>query len=249
MIQSIEPLGDSAIIVRLGDKVLPETNRKVRALCRLLDEGAIPAVVEYVPAFTNVTIYYDVRQVAASITDLGSNRRNLFEQFCSWVRSRIENIRMMDLEPPKKVEIPVCYGGEYGVDLEEVASHNGITSEEVIEIHSSAEYLVYMIGFAPGFPYLGGLSARIATPRRATPRLAIPAGSVGIAGKQTGIYPLESPGGWQLIGRTPLPLFLPHRNPPTLLETGNIVKFKPISEEEFIQLSEENMRFAKEKIR
>ena len=127
----------------------------------------------------------------------------------------------------------MCYGGEYGPDLEEVARHNGLSVDEVIALHSGGEYLVYMIGFAPGFPYLGGMSERIAMPRRSSPRAQIPVGSVGIAGMQTGVYPIETPGGWQLIGRTPLALFRPEENPPSLLQAGNKVRFRPISADEF----------------
>ena len=133
----------------------------------------------------------------------------------------------------RTVSIPVCYGGEFGPDLEYVARHNNLTTDEVIHIHSSGEYLVYMIGFAPGFPFLGGLSPKIATPRRPSPRATIPAGSVGIAGMQTGVYPIETPGGWQLIGRTPQKLFLPNENPPSLLQAGDVVKFCPISFQEY----------------
>jgi inhibitor of KinA len=137
------------------------------------------------------------------------------------------------------VEIPVCYGGEFGADLDFVAKHANLTPGEVIEIHSAADYLVHMIGFAPGFPYLGGMSSKIAAPRRSSPRLKVPAGSVGIAGEQTGIYPLETPGGWQLIGRTPLALFRPEQDPPTLLQPGDIVRFRPITPQQFRELKEQ----------
>ncbi|MGV3465566.1 MAG: 5-oxoprolinase subunit PxpB, partial [Heyndrickxia sp.] len=133
------------------------------------------------------------------------------------------------------VEIPVCYGGDFGPDLETVASMNGLSTEEVIQIHSSAEYTVYMIGFAPGFPYLGGMSEKIATPRLPSPRLKIPERTVGIAGNQTGVYPIETPGGWQLIGRTPIKLFRPQDEVPSLLHAGDKVRFKPISYEEYVE--------------
>ncbi|HET6872400.1 MAG TPA: 5-oxoprolinase subunit PxpB, partial [Sporolactobacillaceae bacterium] len=131
------------------------------------------------------------------------------------------------------VNIPVCYGGEWGPDLDHVAAVNGLSPEEVIRIHSEGVYLVHMIGFAPGFPYLGGLSKEISTPRRETPRLVIPKGSVGIAGDQTGVYPLETPGGWQLIGRTPINLFNPNSETPSLLKAGDFVRFVPISPSEW----------------
>jgi inhibitor of KinA len=134
------------------------------------------------------------------------------------------------------VEIPVCYGGDFGPDLDLVASHAQLTPAEVIARHAAPEYLVYMVGFAPGFPYLGGLDAGLATPRRTQPRPLVPAGAVGIAGAQTGIYSLPTPGGWQLIGRTPRRLFDPGRNQPSLLQAGDRLRFVPISEAEFQQL-------------
>ena len=134
------------------------------------------------------------------------------------------------------VRIPVLYGGEFGPDLDFVAKHNGLTKDEVIAIHTSGDYTVHMIGFAPGFPFIGGMSERIAAPRRETPRLKIPARSVGIAGVQTGVYPIETPGGWQLIGRTPLELFLPDENPPSLLVAGDKITFYEITSEEYQDL-------------
>jgi len=148
----------------------------------------------------------------------------------------LDQIELTHAQQPEIVEIPVCYGGEYGPDLGFVAEHNGLSQEEVIKIHSEGRYLTYMVGFAPGFPYLGGLSEKIAAPRKESPRLKIPEGTVGIAGNQTGVYPITTPGGWQLIGRTPFRLFHPGKNPPTLLKAGNIVVFKPISEQEYKQL-------------
>ena len=148
----------------------------------------------------------------------------------------------MDMNVPtvkkRTIEIPVCYGGEFGPDLSVVAESNGLTEEEVIHIHSNGTYIVYMIGFAPGFPYIGGMPSEIATPRKSSPRLKIPSRSVGIAGSQTGIYPIETPGGWQLIGSTPLKLFSIHHNPPTLLQAGDHVRFKPISYEEYRYLED-----------
>ena len=140
----------------------------------------------------------------------------------------------------KKIyEIPVCYGGEYGPDLEFVAKNADISVEEVIKIHSSKDYLIYMLGFLPGFSYLGGLDEKIHTPRLANPRIKIPAGSVGIGGAQTGIYPLESPGGWQLIGKTPVKTYNPDRKVPILFEAGDYIRFVPISQEEFEKIEKE----------
>ena len=142
-----------------------------------------------------------------------------------------------DYAPGPLVEIPVCYGGDFGPDLAAVARHAGLSEAAVVELHSAAEYLVYMVGFAPGFPYLGGLDARLAMPRRPAPRPLVPAGAVGIAGAQTGIYSLPTPGGWQLIGRTPRRLFDAARTPPSLLQAGSRLRFVPISEVDFQQIS------------
>ena len=217
---NISSLGDRALVVRLGDRIDAETFRLVYSFSRQLDNKRLAGVIEYVPAFTTVTIHYDPLQRTAS------QMRLALEQ-------ELSQLDVANVPPQRAVSIPVCYGGEFGEDLEFVAQQHGLTSEQVIEIHSGGEYLVHMLGFAPGFPYLGGMSPRIATPRRATPRVKTPAGSVGIAGEQTGVYPIETPGGWQLIGRTPLALFRPRENPPTLLLPGDKVRFVPITAQEF----------------
>ena len=216
----ITPLGDSAILVQVGTEITEETFQRVSALAGCLETWPVPGLVEFVPAFTTVTVYYDL--VKAS-----------YAQVVAHLEQLLDALPLEGSDKAKVVEIPVCYGGEHGPDLEEVARHNGLTADEVIAQHSGGEYLVYMIGFAPGFPYLGGMSARIAMPRRSSPRMQIPAGSVGIAGMQTGVYPIETPGGWQLIGRTPLALFRPGENPPSLLQAGNQVRFRPITADEF----------------
>ena len=237
---AITPLGDAAVTVDLGTGIDPETHRRVMLFASYLEDHPLPGMIEYVPAYASVTIHYDPLQVYGSVLAQGENGAepdlaNLspYEIMALRIRQALGQMRTEQEFKPKRVEIPVCYGGEFGPDLEEVAAHCGLTSEEVIRIHCSRDYQVYMLGFAPGFPYLGGMDKRIAAPRKKTPRLAIPQGSVGIAGEQTGVYPIETPGGWQLIGRTPVPLFLPDRDPPTLLEAGNLVRFYPISREEF----------------
>lgn len=236
LFEAIHPLGDCAVVIQLGNEVNRDTHRKVWAFCSLLEEQPFPGMIEYVPAYTNVTIYYHLPEIAA-IAD--TERHSPYEMVCSLLISLVERIEAPVPGRSRIVEIPVCYGGEFGIDLGHVAECNELTPDEVISIHAQGEYLTYMMGFAPGFPYLGGLSERIATPRRDTPRLNIPPGTVGIAGRQTGVYPLESPGGWQLIGRTPLALFRPHQWPPSYIQMGDIVKFVPISEQEFWQHAEE----------
>lgn len=225
-------------MIRFGNEISLEIHQKVQALSRFLDKNKLPGVIEYVPAYTNVTVYYDCYQVATQITN--SNIQSPYERMAKILEEAIKKLDVTTIEKPEIVEIPVCYGGEFGPDLEFVAKYNHLSTEEVIHIHSNGQYLTYMIGFAPGFPYLGGLSEKLATPRREAPRLEIPAGAVGIAGNQTGIYPISTPGGWQLIGRTPIRLFRPEKEIPTLLKPGNIIKFKPISYKRYQQLLEGN---------
>ena len=219
----ILPMGDAAIVVKFGDTIDRDMHRRVRALENYLADHSLQGMIERVSAYSTVTIYYDPLQ--RSFHDLEQELRKILAELADAP------------EPDSRiVEIPVSYGGEFGPDLEFVAQHNSLKTDEVVQIHSAPDYLVYMIGFAPGFPYLGGMSQRIAAPRRDSPRLKIPVGSVGIAGTQTGVYPIETPGGWQLIGRTPIELFRPREIPPTLLKAGDIVRFRPISSEEFTSL-------------
>ncbi|WP_178018994.1 5-oxoprolinase subunit PxpB [uncultured Paenibacillus sp.] len=231
----IIPLGDSALIVKFGDSIEQETHLRVRQLAEHLDRQPFPWMIEAVPAFTSVTIYYDVMKLLTveAIQEEKVRAESPFQLAAALVSELLLTLRDVNASPARIVEIPVCYGGDFGPDLETVASRNGLTPQEVIDIHTSADYLVYMLGFAPGFAYLGGMSERIATPRRETPRLSIPSGTVGIAGDQTGVYPIDTPGGWQLIGKTPIELFKPQQMPPTLLQAGDIVRFYPITREQF----------------
>lgn len=229
------PLGDAAVTVRFGEEVCRSVHDRVRRLADDLERHRFPGMIEYVPAYLSVTVYYDPLAVPMGLGRAAGSPEEAgpFELVADWLAGRLAQLGQAVQQAPRVVELPVCYGGELGPDLPEVAAYHGLTEREVIDIHASADYLVFMLGFAPGFAYLGGLSPAIATPRRRTPRLSIPAGSVGIAGEQTGVYPLATPGGWQLIGRTPQPLFLPDAEPPTLLRAGDIVRFRPISREEF----------------
>jgi inhibitor of KinA len=221
----LSPLGDCAVVVSFGDEITLETSGVVKEFGRRLAESPPQALVEYVPAFTNVTVVYD----AATQT---------YDGFASELGSLLTKVSSTTQETDvRTVEIPVQYGGEFGPDLRFVASHNGLTEDDVVAIHSEPTYVVYMIGFAPGFPYLGGMSERIAAPRRDSPRAAIPAGSVGIAGRQTGVYSIETPGGWQLIGRSPLRLFRPEAASPSLLQAGDRVRFTRISRREYEDLA------------
>jgi inhibitor of KinA len=222
----IFPLGDSAVVVGFGDEASLKTHLRVKAFSDLLERRPPDAAIEHIPALTTVTVVYDA--VARGYEEFAAELRNLLEEVAEPFQAPESRL----------VEIPVCYGGAFGPDLGFVAEHNGLSTDDVIAIHSEPEYLVYMIGFAPGFPYLGGMSERIASPRRDSPRQAIPAGSVGIAGRQTGVYPIVTPGGWRLIGRTPLRLFRPEEDPPTLVHAGDRVAFTPIGRNRYEQLLE-----------
>jgi KipI family sensor histidine kinase inhibitor len=215
------PFGDSALVVEFGDTISLKINNKVIALDKAIAEVKIEGIEETVPTYCSLLIRYNPLKISYEklvfrIKDIENTLKNLYMK-----------------EAGKEIIIPVVYGGKYGPDLEYVAKCHGLTKEQVIQIHTSRKYRVYMLGFVAGFPYLGEVADEIATPRLENPRLKVPAGSVGIAEKQTGIYPCEAPGGWRIIGRTPLKLFNPQKEPPTLLKPGDIVKFKPISEEEF----------------
>jgi KipI family sensor histidine kinase inhibitor len=219
--------GDLGLLVEFGDKIGPEINQKVRKIFLTLEKVVIDGITEAVPTYRSILIFYDPSKIS-------------FGQLQQEILNIDQKLEEVTIPPPETIEIPVLYGGEYGPDLDFVAQHNGLTPEEVIEIHTSGTYLIYMIGFTPGFPFLGGLSERLFSPRLKTPRAVVPAGSVGIANNQTGIYPIDSPGGWQLIGRSPLKLYNPCRENPILLKAGNYIKFKRITEAEYREILQRN---------
>jgi len=232
LVYSFQPLGDNAIMIELGKDIHIQTQQKVQFIASILDNHTKDWMIEYIPAFTTVTLFYDPFKIMRH-----AKKGELpYNYVRSWLESFLTGVAVENKITQRMIEIPVCYGGELGPDLEFVARHNNLSEDEVIQLHSAGDYLVYMIGFAPGFPYIGGMSEKIATPRKETPRLKIPPRSVGIAGKQTGVYPIETPGGWQLIGRTPLELFRPEKHPPTLLRPGDRIRFYPISYEEYLEL-------------
>lgn len=220
------PAGDKAIVVEFGAVISEEVNKKVRAMMLAISSKEIAAIVEMLPTYRSLMIHY--QPLATEYDALVDALKALENQLDS-----------LQVPPPQVIEVPTLYGGAYGPDIQTVAAHNHITVEQVIKIHSSQAYLIYMLGFTPGFPYLGGMDEQIATPRLAAPRIKIPAGSVGIAGNQTGIYPMDSPGGWQLIGRTPISLYDPHNTTPILLKAGDYIRFVPISEEEYFTIVED----------
>ncbi|MBU3143684.1 5-oxoprolinase subunit PxpB [Clostridium sp. CF012] len=212
--------GDRALVIEFGDEIEEGINSKIRSLTLALEGESIVGIIETIPTYRSLMVIYD-----PIIIEL--------DELIDKVKSIGTKMDEMRLPAAKVIEIPTLYGGEYGPDIEFVAQHNKISIEEVIKIHASKEYLIYMIGFTPGFPYLGGMNAKIAAPRLQAPRTKIPVGSVGIAGEQTGIYPIESPGGWQLIGRTPVKLYDPYRKEPVLLNAGDFIKFVQIDEVEY----------------
>lgn len=222
-------LGDRAIVVRLGESMDDTTHRRVRAAWSRLEARPVRGMVEAVPGFTGVTVHYE--PAAFPPGRLGEMPQP-YATLQAELAAALGDLDEDELPATRTVEIEVCYGGEAGPDLDDLARYHRISAEEVVRIHLAGDYRVHLIGFAPGFPYLGGLDPRLATPRRATPRPRVPASSVAIGGEQTGIYPVESPGGWHLIGRTPRRLFLPDAAPPTLLGMGDRVRFRRISAEE-----------------
>ena len=212
------PCGDQALIVEFGDAISPEINRRVHDLAHAIESARVRGVYDLVPTYRSLLVYYN--PMRTTWTELESDLHSL-----------LDAARELDAAKPRVVRIPTLYGGEYGPDIEFVASNAGLSVDEVVETHSGSDYLVYMMGFSPGFPYLGGLAEQLATPRLESPRLEIPAGSVGIAESQTGVYPVASPGGWQLIGRTPLRLFDETSEQPALLRAGDYIRFVPLDGE------------------
>jgi inhibitor of KinA len=230
----ITPLGDSALLIRLAenlDHAPVDVLNKVLSTKRALEAAQIPGAVELTPAYTTVALFCDpVRAI-----DAGAPVENVVGWFEQQIRKALSDageIRADQIETTL-LEIPVCYETEFALDLEHVAQHAGLQKKEVVDLHCSAEYRVHCVGFTPGFPFLGGLPRKLATPRRDVPRKEIPAGSVAIGGSQTGIYPIKSPGGWNVIGRTPLQLFDSQKDPPAMLRAGNRVRFRSITREEF----------------
>ena len=220
----IKAVGDCGVLAELGDSISEAVNSKVMELNRKINELSPKGILETVPAFCSVLVFYDPLK-----TDFDAVSKVLFQLS--------ESLEVKTGTGGKLVEIPVCYGGSFGPDLSFVAAHGNLTEEEVIRVHSGRDYRIYMLGFLPGFPYLGGMDERIVTPRLKTPRTRILAGSVGIGGEQTGIYPMDSPGGWQLIGRTPYRVFQPEQAGRPLYEAGDFIRFVPISQEEFEEIS------------
>ena len=212
--------GDSALNLEFSKTISAETSAKIRMAAESLTADPIDGITELVPTFCSLMVYYN--PLAISFDDLSTK-----------LHGKLRDVGDADLSVRKIVPIPVCYGGDFGPDLANVAAHAGLTEEEVIAVHTGRDYLIDMLGFLPGFAYLGGLDERLHTPRLAVPRTRIEPGSVGIGGAQTGIYPLASPGGWQIIGRTPLRPYDPDREDPILYAAGEYLRFVPITPDEY----------------
>lgn len=217
----ILPAGDQAVLIELGKEITPQINQQVHSLGLLLENRAPVGIKEIIPSYSSLLIYYDPAQIS-------------FREVAALVQNLLQENGHKENNPPVVKEIPVVYGGEYGPDLEFVAQAHGLTAPEVIKWHTSQTYLVYVVGFSPGFAAMGTVPEIIQTPRLPTPRTKVPAGSVGIGGKQTGIYAVESPGGWRLIGRTPLTLFDLNNEPPSYFKAGDHARFFPIAAEDFL---------------
>lgn len=202
---------------------------------RCLQAAQLPGVLDLAPAYTTLGVFFD--PIAA--TNAGAPPGNVTGWYEQRIRGALANCNKMKAGPtrPGVVDVPVCYDPEFGLDRGEVANRAGLSIQKVVDMHCGADYRVHCVGFTPGFPFLGGLPKKLATPRRSTPRKEIPAGSVAIGGEQTGIYPVKSPGGWNVIGRTPLRLFDPNKNPPALFQPGDRVRFQVITRQEFEKLN------------
>lgn len=220
----IAPEGDCAVRVQFGETIDPTINSRVHGFCRAVEKAAIEGVVEWVPAYAVATVYYRPEVIGGA---------DLIERLAG-LASHAE----AESQAASLIEIPVLYGGEWGPDLPALADRAGLSESDVIARHSGVDYRCYMVGFMPGFPYLGEVPSEIRAPRLATPRVSVPAGSVAIAEAQTGIYPQDSPGGWNLIGRTPLRLFDPEADPPALVCPGDFVRFLPIDLSEFAAIAD-----------
>jgi inhibitor of KinA len=225
---SIYPLGDSALTIHFGEVFLISLNKRVLAVSRAIQEAAIIGIRDIVPAYSSITVHYDVVTII---------KKYPYTSAFETVRNQLETILLQKVQdvkkPARRLKIPVCYAAKYGWDLSDMAMQLKLAVEEIVAIHTSRKYRVYMVGFLPGFAYMGEVDERIAVPRKQEPRLQIGEGYVGIAGKQTGIYPLPSPGGWQIVGRTPVKLFDKHKEDPVLFKAGDEVEFFSITENEF----------------
>ncbi|WP_421940075.1 5-oxoprolinase subunit PxpB [Pedobacter sp.] len=232
LITDIYPLNEISITIVFGDEISLKLADRIAEFNQALIASPFSGFLTTIPAYASITVYYDPIKVYQS----NLNGSSCFDKVSTYIRTLKINTSEK-VKQPDKVIIPVYYGGKFGPDIDLIAAQANLSTAEVIQIHSAASYRVYMIGFVPGFAYMGGLDKRLSTPRRQQPRASVPAGAVGIAGEQTGIYPLDIPGGWQIIGQTPLKIFDANRPEPALLKAGDEIRFEPITVEQFRTLS------------
>jgi len=225
---SIFPLGDNAILIDFGNELNESINQKLLEIFRKIKNQNMPGVLDVVPAYSSLTIHYDVMKIFEK-----AGGKTVFDIITDQVKKIVEDDIEISFEQNRKISIPVCYDEEFGPDLSYMANEKSLSIENIIQLHTAKTYRVYMIGFLPGFAYMGTVDQRIQMPRKENPRTNVEAGSVGIAGEQTGIYPLQSPGGWQIIGRTPVLLFNKEKTAPVLLQPEDEIKFFSISKHEF----------------
>jgi inhibitor of KinA len=223
-ITRFQPASDQSLMVRFGDQISLDAHRRVRALLQLLQDESIAGVRNLHPAYCSILVKFD----ALTLTHDDLERA---------LRSYVARLDSVRLPEPRRIEIPVCYGGDLGPDLDGLAASHQMSTERAIELHASGDYLVYFLGFMPGFAYLGGLADALATPRLSTPRPAVAAGSVAIGGNHTGVYPVAAPGGWRIIGRTPLTMFALTRTDASVLSIGDRVRFVPIARDQFEEMA------------
>jgi inhibitor of KinA len=228
---SFSPLGDRALLLEVGDRADPTTVARIRALADHLAQLRLPGVLDFVPALCTIGVHYDPEQWRDE-----SAVRTPYEMLVARLQQALPDLASLAVTEGPLRQIPVCYEADFGEDLAALANAHGLTTDQVVQIHSGAVYTVYMIGFAPGFAYLGPLDEQLELPRRETPRARVPAGSVAVANQYTGIYPADLPGGWHIIGRTPLRLFDSSHDQPSLLSAGDRVQFAPIGAAEFREL-------------
>lgn len=218
-----QPASDRSLLVSFGQRVTPDAHERVRKLLRLLESKPVAGIRNLHPGYCSLLVEFDPLKLRHAELE-------------AILRSYLERLATVQLPKPRDLEIPTCYGGEFGPDLDDVAALHGMTPAQAIELHASVIYVVYFLGFVPGFAYLGELPEALVTPRLPSPRRSTPPGSVGIAGKQTGVYPFAVPGGWRLIGRTPIEMFRPDRKNMSFLSVGDRVRFRPVSASRFAAL-------------
>lgn len=226
MIYSFLQNGDSAVTVQFKNEISREVNSYVTSLCAEIEQAGIKGVTEYIPTFCSVSVLYDCTEISA-------------KKLKNTLAKILKNIKVASSRKARLFEIPVCYDDCFALDMGNVCEHSHLTRQEVIERHSGRDYLIYMLGFLPGFAYLGGMDESLATPRLDSPRSEIFEGAVGIGGEQTGIYPVASPGGWQLIGKTPLKVYDKERENPILYSAGDYIRFVPVDLDEFKRIEQQ----------